>query len=54
MKIEIIDILTKISKLASDFQKLINDNYSNPLLWLVIFIILLVIAYVAISALSNK
>lgn len=45
------DILTKWTNNA---HKFIMKNYEEPLFWIIIFVVLLVIAYRAISALNNK
>lgn len=48
------DIWTKITELADDFYDLIMENYDEPFLWIIIFVVLAVVAYSAISSLSNK
>lgn len=48
------DIWNSIVNLVNKFQDLIVEYQTEPLFWLILFIILLVIAYWAISSLANK
>lgn len=48
------DIWDKITEMSNQFYDLIMDNYTEPFLWIIIFAILLLIAYAAISNLGNK
>lgn len=48
------DIWNSIVNLFTKFQELITKYQTEPLFWLIIFAVLLVIAYLAISSLANK
>lgn len=48
------DIWNNLLELSNKFTDFIVDNYNEPFLWITIFIILLLIGYLAISALGNK
>lgn len=37
-----------------DFGRMIENNYENPIFWILLLIVLLGLAYFAISALNNK
>jgi hypothetical protein len=48
------DIWTKLTELSNKCYNFIMSNYDKPFFWLIIFSILLVISYYAISNLANK
>ncbi len=48
------DLWDKITQLSDKFYKFVMDNYTEPFFWIIIFGILLAVAYYAISSLSNK
>lgn len=49
-----IDIWNKITELYEKFYNFIMQNYNEPFLWIILFGILLLIAYIAIANLTNK
>lgn len=48
------DIWDKITEISNNFYDFIMDNYTEPFMWIIIFAILLLVAYYAISNLGNK
>lgn len=48
------DIWNKIIEIFNDFYNFIMKNYNEPFLWITIFGIMLLIAYVTIANLTNK
>ena len=48
------DIWNFIVDLFTKFQDLITKYQTEPLFWLIIFAVLLVMAYLTISSLANK
>ncbi len=48
------EMWSKITEWSNQFYDFIMNHYDEPFLWIIIFAILLVIAYAAISNLGNK
>lgn len=48
------DIWTKITEIFGNFYDFIMKYYNEPFLWIFLFVILLLIAYMAIANLTNK
>lgn len=48
------DLWDKMKELSDKFYDFIMRNYSEPFFWIIIFGILLLVAYYAISNLANK
>ena len=48
------NILDWLDSVFSQMEKFITNHYDNPILWVMIFVILLIIAGFAINNLSNK
>lgn len=48
------NIWNKITELFGDFYDFIMKNYDKPFFWIILFAILLLIAYITIANLSNK
>ena len=50
----IVSIWESSTELANNFNRFIENNFDNPFLWIVLFIVLLLIAVVTISNLADK
>lgn len=48
------DIWNEINKIFGDFYNFVMENYDEPFFWIILFGILLLITYIAISNLANK
>lgn len=48
------DIWNKLTEFSNDFYKFIMTNFDNPFFWIIIFALLLVLSYIAISSFANK
>ncbi len=48
------DIWDKINQVFGDFYDFIMENYDKPFLWIILFGVLLLIAYATIANLTNK
>ncbi len=48
------DIWGKLTEFSNDCYDFIMDHYSDPVLWIVIVLVLIVITYGAISNIANK
>lgn len=48
------NIWNQINKLSNDFYNFVMKNYDQPFFWIIIFCILLLIAYATINSLANK
>lgn len=50
----VLDIVQSIKDGFEDFGKFIEKNFSEPVLWIVLFVVLLAIGLYAISNLADK
>lgn len=50
----VISIWDSLVEISEKIEKFMVANYDEPFLWLIIFIVLLVVAYFGISKLANK
>lgn len=50
----LLNIMNDIEDIFNKFGKFVEDNYSNPFLWIVIFVVLLVLSSYVISNLGDK
>lgn len=50
----IVDLWNKIVAFVQNFPEFVEKNYSNPIFWIVIFLILLFVGRATISAFSDK
>lgn len=48
------DALEGLDSIFNQMERFITDHFDNPILWILIFAILLIIAGFAINTLSNK
>ena len=50
----LLNIMNDIEDIFNKFGKFVEENYSNPFLWIVIFVVLLVLSSDVISNLGDK
>lgn len=50
----IIDLWNKIVAFVQNFPEFVEKNYSNPIFWIGIFLVLLIIGRITINAFSDK
>lgn len=48
------DMWTKLNEISDSCYNFVMSHYDEPFLWLIIFVILLVVGYKAITAMANK
>lgn len=48
------DIWTQITNFFNNFYDFVMKNYDEPFFWIILFCLLLLIAYTAINTLANK
>lgn len=50
----ILTITEDIQKFFNDITKFIEENYANPLFWIILVIVIVLITFLAINNLSEK